>query len=165
MSSQASSNATATAASDRELVLTRIINAPRQRVYQAWTDPELLKQWFAPKPWTTPAAQLDVRAGGANLIVMRGPDGNEFPNRGVYLEVVPNERLVFTDAYTAAWTPSEKPFMTVVLTFEDAGAGKTRYTARAQHWTVADREAHEKMGFHTGWNQCADQLEALLSQR
>ena len=91
--------------------------------------PELLKQWFAPLPYTTPHAELDVRPGGSSLIVMRGPDGNEFPNRGVYLEVVPNERLVFTDAFTKAWEPSEKPFMTVVLTFEDVGGedegGKT----------------------------------------
>lgn len=150
---------------DRDLVLTRIINAPRAKIYQAWTDAELLKQWFAPKPWSTPVAQLDVRVGGANLIVMRSPDGTEFPSRGVYLEVVPNERLVFTDAYTSAWEPSEKPFMTVVLTFEDAGPGKTKYTARARHWTIADREAHEKMGFHTGWSQCADQLEAVINQR
>lgn len=149
--------------SDRELTLTRIIDAPRERVYKAWTDPELLKQWFAPLPWTTPVAELDVRPGGSNLVVMRGPDGNEFPNRGVYLEVVENERLIFTDAYTKAWEPSEKPFMTVVLTFEDE-AGKTRYTARVRHWTVADREAHEKMGFHEGWGQCADQLAALVTK-
>jgi len=149
--------------SDRELVLTRIINAPREKVFRAWTDPQLLKQWFAPAPWTTPVAELDVRPGGANLIVMRGPDGNEFPNRGVYLEVVKNERLVFTDAYTKAWEPSDKPFMTVTLTFEDQG-GKTKYTARVRHWTVADREAHEKMGFHQGWGQCADQLTALVTR-
>lgn len=153
------------ASTNRELVLTKILNAPREKVYQGWTDPELMKQWFAPKPWTTPVVQIDLRVGGANLIVMRGPDGNEFPNRGVYLEIVPNERLVFTDAYTAAWEPSQKPFFTAVLTFEDAGPGKTKYTARARHWTVADCEAHEKMGFHTGWGQCADQLEALLNQR
>jgi len=149
--------------SDRERVLTRIINAPREKVFRAWTDPQLLKQWFAPAPWTTPVAELDVRPGGANLIVMRGPDGNEFPNRGVYLEVVKNERLVFTDAYTKAWEPSDKPFMTVTLTFEDQG-GKTKYTARVRHWTVADREAHEKMGFHQGWGQCADQLAALVAK-
>jgi uncharacterized protein YndB with AHSA1/START domain len=149
--------------SDRELVLTRIINAPREKVYRAWTDPVLLKQWFAPLPWTTPAAELDVRPGGANLIVMRNPEGNEFPNRGVYLEVVENERLVFTDAYTRAWEPSEKPFMTVIVTFEDEG-GKTRYTACVRHWTVADCEAHEKMGFHEGWGQCADQLAALVAK-
>jgi uncharacterized protein YndB with AHSA1/START domain len=149
--------------SDRELVLTRLIDAPREKLFKAWTDPELLKQWFAPLPYTTPVAELDVRPGGANFIVMRGPDGNDMPNRGVYLEVVENERLVFTDAYAKAWEPSEKPFMTVVLTFEDEG-GKTRYTARVRHWTVADREAHEKMGFHQGWGQCTDQLEALVAK-
>ena len=164
-STSAPQSTSAPTSSGRELVLTRIINAPRERVYKAWTDPEMLKQWFAPKPWTTPAAELDVRPGGSNLIVMRGPDGPEFPNRGVYLEVVPNERLVVTDAYTRAWEPSEKPFMTVVLTFEDAGSGKTKYTARVLHWTADDREAHEKMGFHEGWGRCTDQLEALASQR
>ncbi len=148
--------------SDRELVLTRLIPAAREKLYRAWTEPELLKQWFAPLPWTTPSAELDVRPGGANLIVMRGPDGKDFPNRGVYLEVVPNRRLVFTDAYTQAWEPSEKPFMTVIVTFEDEG-GQTRYTARVRHWTQADRQAHEDMGFHQGWGQCADQLAALAA--
>jgi uncharacterized protein YndB with AHSA1/START domain len=148
---------------DRELVLTRLIDAPREKLYRAWTEPELLKQWFAPAPWTTPTVELDVRPGGASLVVMRGPDGNEFPNRGVYLDIVPNQRLVFTDAFTQAWEPSQKPFMTVILTFEDEG-GKTRYTARARHWTVADREAHENMGFHKGWGLCTDQLAALAAK-
>ncbi|WP_446720678.1 SRPBCC family protein [Mesorhizobium sp. L-8-3] len=152
-----------TPVSDRELVLSRLIDAPREKVYRAWTDAEILKQWFAPKPWSTPHAELDVRPGGANLVVMSDPDGNEFPNRGVYLEVVPNRKLVITDAYSAAWEPSEKPFFTAVLTFEDED-GKTRYTARALHWSVADRETHEKMGFHEGWGQCADQLEAVAKR-
>lgn len=147
--------------SDRELVLTRLIAAPRDKLFQAWTRPELLVKWFAPRPWGTSRAELDVRPGGSNLIVMRSPEGQEFPNRGIYLEVVDNERLVVTDAYTDAWTPSEKPFMTLVLTFEDEG-GKTRYTARVLHWSAADREAHEKMGFHSGWGQCTDQLAELV---
>lgn len=147
----------------RELVLTRLIDAPPAKVYRAWTEPALLTQWFAPLPFTTPVAELDVRPGGANLIVMRAPDGTDMPNRGVYLEVVPNERLVFTNAYTQAWEPSDKPFMTVILTFENEG-GKTRYTARVRHWTDADRETHEKMGFHKGWGQCADQLAALVAK-
>jgi len=153
----------ATPASDRELVLTRLIDAPREKLFRAWTEPELMKQWFTPRPWTTPVIEVDLRPGGANLIVMRGPDGTEFPNRGVYLEIVKNERLVFTDAYTKAWEPSEKPFFTGIITFEDEG-GKTRYTARAVHWTVADREAHEKMGFHEGWGKCADQLAELVAK-
>jgi uncharacterized protein YndB with AHSA1/START domain len=147
---------------DRELVLTRLIAAPREKVYRAWTEAALLKKWFAPKPYTTPVAELDVRPGGANFIVMRGPDGKDLPNRGVYLEVVPNQRLVFTDAYVKAWEPSDKPFMTVILTFDDE-SGKTRYSARVCHWTMADREAHEKMGFHQGWGLCADQLANLVA--
>jgi uncharacterized protein YndB with AHSA1/START domain len=158
-----SATAEAASTSDRELVLTRLIDAPREKVFKAWTDAELLKQWFAPLPWTTSAAELDVRPGGANLVVMRDPEGNEFPNRGVYLEVVENRRLVITDAYTRAWEPSQKPFMTVILTFDDEG-GRTRYTARVLHWTAADREAHEKMGFHDGWGQCADQLAAVVAK-
>jgi uncharacterized protein YndB with AHSA1/START domain len=160
---QSETQPVSTTSSDRELTLTRIIDAPREKVFRAWTDPELLKQWFAPKPWTTSMAELDVRPGGANLIVMRSPEGEEFPNRGVYLEVVKNERLVMTDAYTKAWEPSEKPFMTLTVTLEDLG-GKTRYTARVMHWTAADRKAHEEMGFHTGWAQCADQLAALAAR-
>jgi uncharacterized protein YndB with AHSA1/START domain len=152
------------AAGGHELVLTRILNAPRANVFRAWTEPELMKQWFTPKPWTTPHVEVDLRPGGSNLIVMRGPDGTEFPNRGVYLEIVPNERLVFTDAFTEAWVPSEKPFMTGILTFEDAGTGKTKYTARVRHWTAADRETHEKMGFHEGWGICAQQLEEVAAR-
>ncbi len=147
----------------RELVLTRLIDAPREKLFQAWTDPKLLTQWFTPSPWTTPHAELDVRPGGSSLVIMRGPDGNEFPNHGVYLEVVENERLVLTDAYTKAWEPAEKPFMTAIITFADE-AGQTRYTARVLHWTVADREAHEKMGFHEGWGQATDQLTALVKK-
>ena len=100
----------------------------------------------------------------SSLIVMRDPDGNDYPNPGVYLEVVENERSSSPTPITRAWEPSEKPFMTVMLTFEDLGGGQTSYTARALHWTVADREAHEKMGFHEGWGQCADQLAALLAR-
>jgi uncharacterized protein YndB with AHSA1/START domain len=149
------------APSHNDLILTRIINAPRAAVFRCWTEPELLKQWFTPRPYTTPVVETDVRPGGANYILMRSPEGQEIPNRGVYLDVVKNERLVFTDAYTKAWEPSGKPFMTVVLTFEDAGAGKTKYTAVVRHWSEADREAHEKMGFHDGWGKATDQLEAV----
>lgn len=146
----------------RELVLTRLINAPREKLFRAWTEPELLKQWFCPRPWTTPVFETDVRVGGSTFCIMRGPDGSEHPNHGVYLEVVQNERLVFTDAYTRAWEPSGKPFFTCILTFEDE-AGQTRYTARARHWNEADRETHEKMGFHEGWGKATDQLEAVVA--
>lgn len=143
-----------------ELVLTRLLDAPREKLYRCWTEAALIKQWFVPKPWTIADAEIDLRTGGGSRIVMRSPEGQEFPNSGVYLEVVPNERIVFTDAYTAGWAPSEKPFFTAIVTFEDED-GKTRYTARARHWKAEDKETHEKMGFHDGWGQCATQLEAL----
>ncbi len=146
----------------RDLLLTRVLRARRHQVWRCWTEPGLIKRWFTPPPWQTVDARMDVRAGGTSLIVMRGPDGQEVPNPGVYLEVVPDERLVFTDAYARAWEPSAKPFMTGVLTFEDAGP-HTRYTARVLHWSVEDREAHERMGFHAGWGIATDQLEALAA--
>jgi len=148
----------ANASNDRELVLTRIIDVPREKLYRCWTDPELMKQWFTPRPWTTPVIEIDLRAGGSSYVLMRGPNGEEFPNRGVYLEVVPNERLVFTDAFVRAWEPSDKPFMVAIVTFEDLGGGRTRYTAVARHWTQEAREEHEKMGFHEGWGKACDQL-------
>ena len=126
---------------DRDLVISRDIAASPDKLFRCWTEPELMKQWFAPRPWTTSHAETDVRAGGSSLVVMRSQEGQEFPNPGVYLEVVPNERIVATDAYTRAGEPAEKPFMTLILTFEDLGGGRTRYTARARHWNEADREA------------------------
>ena len=152
--------AKAAPAAKRELVLTRLLDAPREKLFRCWTEPALLMQWFAPLPYTTPHAELDVRTGGANFIIMKSPEGEEMPLRGVYLEVVKNEKIVFTDAYTRPWEPSDKPFFTGVLTFADEN-GKTRYTARALHWTDEDCAAHEQMGFHEGWGQCAEQLEAL----
>lgn len=146
-----------------ELVLTRLIKAPRRNLFRCWTEPALMKQWFAPLPYIVTVAETDVRPGGSNFIVMRGPDGTEIPCPGVYLEVVPNEKLVMTDAYTSAWVPSAKPFMTTILTFADE-AGGTRYTARVLHWTAEDKATHEKMGFHQGWGICADQLAALAEK-
>lgn len=147
-------------ADDRELVLTRLIDAPREALYRCWTDPTKIVQWFTPPPWKTIFADTDVRAGGSTTITMQGPDGTQMPNKGVYLEVIPNKKLVFTDAYTEAWQPSAKPFMTVTLTFEDEH-GQTRYTARVRHWTVEDKQAHEAMGFHLGWGIATDQMAAL----
>lgn len=154
--------ATSEPLAERELVLTRLINAPCEKLYRAWTEPELIKKWFTPRPWTTPIVETDVRPGGSSYFLMRGPDGQEFPNRGVYLEVIPNRRLVFTDAFVSAWEPSNKAFMVGTITFEDLG-GKTRYTARVQHWSKADSDDHAKMGFHEGWGKAADQLEALVA--
>jgi uncharacterized protein YndB with AHSA1/START domain len=146
-----------------ELVLTRLIKASRRNLFRCWTEPALQKEWFAPAPYIVTVAETDLRPGGASLVVMRGPDGSEIPCPGVYLEVVTDEKIVFTDAYTKAWVPSAKPFMTAIVTFSDEEGG-TRYTARALHWNAEDRATHEKMGFHQGWGLCADQLAALAAR-
>lgn len=155
--------AAAESIADRELSFTRIINATPDKLFRAWTDPAIIVKWFTPEPWKTVRADIDLRPGGSSCIVMRSPEGQEFPNNGVYLEVVKNKKLVFTDAFVRAWEPSNKPFMVGTITLEDLGGDKTRYTARVQHWTIADRKAHEDMGFHPGWGKATDQLEALVA--
>jgi len=145
---------------NHELTLTRLIDAPRAKLFRCYREPELLKHWFAPKPYTVPIAELDFRAGGASRIVMRSPEGQDIPCPGTYLEIIPDRKLVFTDAYLGDWEPSGKPFMTAIITFDDEN-GQTRYTARARHWSEDDKTTHEQMGFHQGWGICADQLAAL----
>jgi uncharacterized protein YndB with AHSA1/START domain len=145
-----------------ELVLELILDAPKEKLYRGWTEPELMKKWFAPRPWTTPKVDVDVRPGGKSSVTMRSPEGQDFPNPGQYLEVVPNRKIVFTDAFTGDWVPKEgAPFFVGEVTFEDAGPGKTKYTAKARHWTEEARAQHEQMGFVPGWTQCAKQLEEL----
>lgn len=142
-----------------DLVLQREIAAPREILYQCWTTPEHLMQWFVPKPHRVTACRLDVRVGGACDTTF-DVEGNVMENRGVYLEVVPNERLVFTDTYTEGWKPAAEPFMTAIVTFEDIGGGRTRYTAVARHRNAETAKSHADMGFHDGWGTVATQLEA-----
>lgn len=150
--------------SSRELQITRIIAAPPERLFKAWT--EQLPQWFGPHGMTTPVCEMDLRPGGLFHTVMRDPEGKEYDNAGVFLEVVPNARLVFTDAYVPDWQPVEKPFFTCITTFEPLPDGTTRYTARALHWTEEACRQHEAMGFHDGWGQSLDRFEqCVLSQR
>ena len=145
-------------ADERELSLVRIIDVPADKLFKCWTTAERMNEWFCPKPWYVSRAELDVRTGGSSLIVMNGPNGEEVANPGIYLEVVPNKRIVFTDAFTSAWAPSQKPFMVGIVEFEDLGDGTTRYTATARHWSVEDRKTHEAMGFQEGWGIVADQM-------
>jgi len=146
---------------DRELAIARRIAASPEACFRCWTDPALIPQWFCPKPWAAEVLKMDVRPGGASEMIFRGPDGEAFPNNGVYLEVVPNRKLVFTDAFAEGWRPTEKPMFTGEITFEDAGNGETLYIARARHWTDEAVKQHAEMGFHEGWGICAEQMEAL----
>ncbi len=155
--------------SEFDLVLDRTLNAPRDLVWKAWTDVEHLKQWFAPKPYEVADLELDLRPGGIFRLRMTGPDGFDtgHGNPGCVLEVVPGEKLVWTSALAPEYRPAEmgegcESFpMTAVITFADAGDGKTAYRAVALHKSAADRDTHEQMGFHDGWGTCATQLEEL----
>jgi uncharacterized protein YndB with AHSA1/START domain len=140
-----------------DLVLEREIEVPRRLVWAAWTEPEHLKQWFCPRPWGVSHCEIDLRPGGMFHTTMRSPEGEEFPNAGCYLEVVPMERLVWTDALLPGYRPAPEPFMTGVLLLEDKGAG-TLYRAIAIHRDVDTRKRHEEMGFHQGWATALDQL-------
>jgi len=144
-----------------DLVLEREIDVPVELVWKAWTTPKHLREWFVPKPWTITVCEMDLRPGGIFSTTMRSPEGEEFPNLGCYLEVVPNERLIFTDTLLPGYRPSPKPFFTAVLQLAPNGAG-TRYTAIAIHGNEETRKNHEDMGFHHGWGTVVDQMVAAI---
>lgn len=144
---------------DTDLMLTRTLNAPRDLLWDCWTRPEHLVHWFVPRPHKVVACELDVRPGGRCNTTF-DVDGNLMVNEGVYLEVIRGEKLVFTDTYTEGWKPAPEPFMTAIVTFADAGDGRTLYTAIARHRSAASARQHEEMGFHDGWGTVATQLEA-----
>ena len=155
-------------ADNLDLVLERTIDAPIDLVWKAYTTPEHLKQWFAPKPYEISEIEFDLRPGGIFRIRMVGPDGFDtgHGNAGCVLEVVDKQKLVWTSALGPGYRPAElasegcESFpMTAIITFADAGNGKTTYKAVSLHKTQADKEAHEKMGFHEGWGTVAGQLE------
>jgi uncharacterized protein YndB with AHSA1/START domain len=152
-----------------DLVLERIVDVPRELVWMAWTTPEHVKKWFTPAPWTTVDCEIDLRPGGIFRTVMRSPEGQEFPNVGCYLEVVENERLVWTDALAPGYRPSktsfcgDAPLFTAIIRLEPHGQG-TKYTALAIHGNEADRRKHEEMGFHDGWGKALDQLVAIVKK-
>jgi uncharacterized protein YndB with AHSA1/START domain len=140
-----------------DLVLERDLDVPVESVWKAWTTPESLKHWFVPRPWTIAAVEMDLRPGGQFNTTMRSPEGQDMPNKGCYLEIVPNERLVFTDALLPGFRPAPEPFFTGILQLERRGAG-THLIAIARHGNVETRKSHEEMGFHQGWGTVIDQM-------
>lgn len=149
---------------DRELVVARKLKASPEALFRCWTDPSLIPEWFCPKPWRAEVVSMDVRPGGESRMIFHGPEGESFPNDGVYLEVTPGKKLVFTDAFTAGWVPAGKPMFVGEVTFEDAGNGETLYVARARHWTDESMKQHVEMGFQEGWGIVAEQLEQVAQR-
>lgn len=147
-----------------DLVLERVVDVPPHLVWEAWTKPEHVKHWFCPKPWGVTECEIDLRPGGIFRTVMCSPEGNSFPNVGCYLEIVPNQKLVFTDALQPGYRPSENPFFTAILLLEPEGTG-TRYIAYAIHRDEPGRKKHEEMGFHHGWGTVLDQLVAYIKEK
>lgn len=146
-----------------DLVLERIVDVPRELVWKAWTTPEHVRHWFVPKPWTITECEIDLQRGGIFRAVMRSPEGQEFPNTFCFLDIVQNERLVWTDALLPGYRPSGKPFFTAVLDLETSGSG-TRYVATAIHRDAEGRKQHEEMGFHDGWGTVVNQLVEYIKK-
>jgi uncharacterized protein YndB with AHSA1/START domain len=156
-----------------DLSFTRVVDVPRSLVWRAWTEPELLMPWFCPLPWKTIDCEIDLRPGGIFRTTMQSPQGVEFPGTGCYLEVVPCEKLVWTNALLPGYRPSYVPekcgtddtgFMfTAMVEFADHAQG-TRYTATVIHADEAGCNKHAAMGFEVGWGAALDQLVAMVKR-
>lgn len=159
---------------DRDFVISRLLNAPRELVWEAWTQPKHMMQWWGPRMITNTVCEMDVRPGGALRMVMRGPDGADYPIKGEFHEVKPPERLVFTmdpTEHPAAWhdmvdanrgsDPNPVGILVSTVTLEDQ-SGKTKLTVRIRLKSKAIRDNMVKMGMNQGWSSSLDRLEELL---
>lgn len=156
----ASANRPATATSDREIVITRVFDAPRELVFEAWTNPKHVPQWWGPRGFTTTMIEMDVRPGGVWRFIMHGPDGTDYKNKIVYHEVVKPERLAF--AHGGDGDPEDKPFQVTVTFVEEAG--KTRLTMRSVFDTVEQCNEVKSFGAVEGGNQTLDRLGEHLAK-
>lgn len=155
-----------------DLIFERIVDVPPALLWEAWTTPEKLMPWFCPLPWKTIACEIDLRPGGRFHTTMQSPEGATFPNDGCYLELIPNYKLVWTNALEPGFRPAKPPveapghecaefLMTATILLEPHESG-TKYTALVQHNNPDARAKHEKMGFKEGWGAALDQLLAML---
>jgi uncharacterized protein YndB with AHSA1/START domain len=151
---------------DLDLLLERVVAVPRTSVWAAWTRPEQLMKWFTPTPWATVECEIDLRPGGIFRTVMRSPDGNEFSRIGCYLEVVENERLVWTSVLGPDYRPQQHagdvPPFTATISLEPAGDA-TRYSALVAHSDAGSCARHAELGFYDGWGTVLDQLVAMVA--
>ena len=141
-----------------DLHFTRTLAVPRALVWECWTTPAHIPHFFVPRPHKVTACDIDLRVGGRFNTTFE-VEGNLMENHGVWLELVENEKLVFTDTYTEGWKPAPDPFMTAILILADAPGGGTTYTAIARHRSADKAEIHKNMGFYDGWGTVVTQLE------
>jgi uncharacterized protein YndB with AHSA1/START domain len=146
----------------RELVITRLFDAPRELVFKTWIDPQHVARWWGPGGFTNPVCELDARPGGAILIHMTDADGTVYPVKGVFQEIVEPERLVFTT--TSFEDAQGNPQLAAVntVTFAESG-GKTKLTLHAVV-TKATAEVSDALeGMEAGWSESLDKLNAHLT--
>ncbi len=143
---------------ETDLSFTRTLAVPRRLIWDCWTQPQHIPHFFVPAPHKVTSVEIDLRVGGRFNTTFE-VDSKSIDNTGVYLEVVPGTKLVFTDTYSEGWKPAPDPFMTAILILADAPGGGTTYTAIARHRKSDTRAKHEEMGFLEGWGTVATQLE------
>ncbi len=152
-----------------DLVFERIIDIPRELAWIAWTTPEHLKQWFTPAPWQTIDCEIDLRPGGIFRTVMLSPEGQEVSNLGCYLEIIPNEQLIWTNTLQPGYRPSPMQLtnesdafsFTAILSL-DPYENSTKYRATVIHADAGGCKRHNDMGFQDGWGKALDQLIAHM---
>ncbi len=142
-----------------DLTFTRDLAVPVALVWECWTTPAHIKQFFVPKPHRVIHCDIDLRVGG-RFNTTFDVEGNQMENNGIYLDVIPLKKLVFTDGHTEGWKPMPEPFLTAIIDLADNGKGGTIYTATARHRTAEACKTHADMGFYSGWGTVADQLES-----
>lgn len=147
-----------------DLKIERKVEVSPEKIWAAWTTPELLRPWFCPKPWHVPECRIDLRPGGEFYTKMKGPEGEEFASSGCYLEIIPYQKLVWTSALGPGYVPqkSDLPFTAMILLERDGNG--TKYTAIARHGDENTKKQHEAMGFEQGWSTCLDQLVTYIKE-
>lgn len=149
---------------ETDLEISRLIKAPRNVVWQAWTNPEQFAQWWIPAPAVCRVVEMDVRPGGALLTEMSEDGGAFGPHMDAcYLAVEEGRKIVLTNALSGGWRPAASPFMTAIITLDDHDQG-TAYRAHVLHKDAETRAWHEEMGFFDGWGTVAAQLAALVER-
>lgn len=155
-----------------DLTFTRVVDLTPEQIWRAWTVPKDLIPWFCPKPWITTAADIDLRPGGKFASTMKGPNGEVVNNVGTYLEVIPNERLVWTSTMREGFRPQPRKVagpegafdFTAVIELAPSGKG-TKYTATVIHGDEAAVATHRAMGFEEGWGKALDQMVEYIKSR